>query len=159
DPYTVKVTMKQPAAYFLYSLAGPLALIFSRQAHERQGGLKNAKPTGTGPFIIEKHEFRNVLQVRKNPEYFVPGKPDLDGAEFRWIPDRAALIAAYRTGQIDVFTGTGSFDEFEQVMKTERGKTDVNVFQHNTGGQPYFGVYHTKPPFNDVRVRRAMSMA
>src|SRR5262249_26820520 len=53
----------------------------------------------------------------------------------------------------------GSFDEFEQVMKTERGKTDVNVFQHNTGGQPYFGVYHTKPPFNDVRVRKALSMA
>jgi peptide/nickel transport system substrate-binding protein len=159
DRNTLKITMKRPAAYFLYSLAGPLVVVFSRQAYEKQGGLQNAKPTGTGPFILDQHDFRSIIRAHKNPDYFVKGRPYLDGMEFHWIPDRAALIAAYRAGQLDSFTGNDTWEAFEDVMRTEQGKTDVNVFQQNSGGQPYFGVYHDKPPFNDLRVRQAISMA
>lgn len=159
DKDTFRITMKKPAAYFVYSLAGPATVIFSRQAYEKQGGLASAKPTGTGPFILDRHDFRSVTTAHKNPDYFVTGRPYLDGVEFRWIPDRAALVAAYRAGQIDNFTGNDSWEVFEDVMRTEQGKTDVNVFQQNASGQPYFGVYQNKPPFNDLRVRRGLSMA
>jgi len=158
DKYTLQVKMKRPAAYFLYSLAGPYADIFSRQAYEKQGGLANSKPTGTGPFILDRHDYRSLTTAHKNPDYFVQGRPYLDGVEFHWIPDRAALVAAYRVGQIDNFTGNDSWEVFENVMKTEQGKTDVNIYQQNSGGQPHFAVYEDKPPFNDLRIRRAVSM-
>jgi ABC-type transport system substrate-binding protein len=151
--------MKKPAAYFLYSMVGPLTVIFSRMAWEKQGGLKTANPTGTGPFIMTQHEYRNILTARKNPDYFVKGRPYLDGIESRWIPDRSAAIAAYRTGQIDTFVGRSGWDEVDQVLSTEKGKTDLNAFQHNAGGQPYFGVFHDKAPFSDIRLRQAVSMA
>jgi ABC-type transport system substrate-binding protein len=44
-------------------------------------------------------------------------------------------------------------------MSTEKGKTDVNVFQQNVGGQPHFAVNFARSPWNDVRVRRGLSMA
>jgi peptide/nickel transport system substrate-binding protein len=159
DKSTIRVNMQRPAAYFLYSLAGPLVVVFSRQAYESQGGLQKANPTGTGPFVLDQHDFRSIIRAHKNPDYFVQGRPYLDGIEFHWIPDRAALVAAYRAGQIDTFTGNDTWEAFEDVMRTESGKTDVNVFQQNSGGQPYFGVYHDKPPFNDLRVRQGVSMA
>jgi ABC-type transport system substrate-binding protein len=65
----------------------------------------------------------------------------------------AWLLACNRT------TGNDSWEIFENVMRTEQGKTDVNVFQQNSAGQPHFGVYQDKPPFNDIRVRRAAAMA
>ena len=159
DKYTLKITMKRPAAYFLYSLAGPLPLVFSRQAYEKQGGLANSKPTGTGPFILDRHDFRSLTTAHKNPDYFVKGRPYLDGVEFHWIPDRAALVAAYRAGNIDAFINSDTWEVLEDVLRTEQGKTDVNVFQQNSAGQASFGADHTKPPFNDVRVRRAVAMA
>jgi ABC-type transport system substrate-binding protein len=159
DKYNLKITMKRPAAYFLYSLAGPAILMFSRQAYEKQGGLQNSNPTGTGPFILDKHDFRSILQAHKNPDYFVKGRPYLDAVEFRWIPDSASAVAAFRSGQIDTFTSTDSWDVFEQIQKTEQGKTDVNVFQHNSNGQASFSTLVSRPPFNDVRIRRGLSMA
>jgi ABC-type transport system substrate-binding protein len=158
DDYTIQVSMTKPASYFLYSLVGPLVMIFSRAAYEELGDLKSA-PMGSGPFILDQHEYRNLTVARKNPDYFVEGRPYMDGVEARWIPDRSALVSAYRSGQIDVFTGYGTFEEYEAIMETERGKTDVNVFQQNSGGQPNFAVNHRKSPWNDVRVRRGLSMA
>ena len=159
DKYTVQIKTKKPTAYLMYSLVGPLTIVFSRLAYEKQGGLKNSLPIGTGPFILDKHEYRNLTTAHKNPDYFVSGRPYLDGVELHWIPDPAAKVAAYRSGQLDTMTAQNGWDQFEQVMSTERGKTNVRVFQQNSLGQPHFGVYHDKPPFNDLRVRQGVSMA
>jgi peptide/nickel transport system substrate-binding protein len=134
-------------------------MIFNKKAHLAGASFKD-QPMGTGPFIIDKHEFRNVTRARKNPDYFVPGRPYLDSLELYWMPDDATKLSAYRTGQIDTLLGSGAYDTYyEQIMSTERGKTDVNVFQHNSGGQPNFAMNHRLSPWKDVRVRRGLSMA
>ena len=159
DKYNIKISMKRPAAYFLYSLVGPLPLIFSRAAYEKQGGLHDAKPTGTGPFIFDRHDYRSVITAHRNPDYFVKGRPYLDGVELRWLPGNASVIAAYRAGQIDAFTVYDTYDNVDEILRTEKGKTDVNVFQNNAGIQPYFAPILNRPPFNDIRIRQGLSMA
>lgn len=160
DDHTVVVKMKQPASYFLYSLAGPLIMIFNKKAHMENPDVMKTTPLGTGPFILDKHEYRKSTTAKKNPNYFQPNRPYLDNLELYWMPDDATKIGALRSGQIDTLLGSGAYDTYyEQIMSTERGNMDVNVFQHNSGGQPNFAMNHRNAPWNDVRVRRGLSMA
>ena len=160
DQYTVTVKMKRPASYFLYSLAGPLIMIFNKKAHVENASVMKTTPLGTGPFMLDKHEYRKQTNAKRNPDYFVPERPYLDNLELYWMPDDATKIGALRSGQIDTLLGSGAYDTYyDSIMSTERGNMDVNVFQHNAGGQPNFAVNHRLSPWNDVRVRRGLSMA
>lgn len=160
DKHTIQIKMKKPASYFLYSLAGPLIMIFNKAAHMQNPDIMKTTPLGTGPFMLESHEYRKQTVAKKNPNYFVPDRPYLDRLELFWMPDEASRVSAFRSGEIDSILGSGSWETYmDAIMSTERGKTDVNVFQHNAGGQPNFAVNHRNAPWNDVRVRRGLSMA
>ncbi|MFN8556737.1 MAG: IS66 family transposase [Dehalococcoidia bacterium] len=166
DKTTFKITTKKPVAYLLNSLSAPLAFVIAKEARERADGLKPDPPIGTGPFIMKEHKFRNTLTMDRNPAYFREGRPYLDGIDLVWIGDPATAMAAYRTGQIHTtnFIRAGERTAFEDLLKTEGwsrdgGKTDVHVNQMNSGGAPYFAFRLDQAPFNDVRVRRALSMA
>lgn len=166
DQSTVKITTRKPAAYLLNSLSAPLAFVIAREARERPEGLKPAPPIGTGPFIVKEHRFRNALKLDKNPSYFKTGKPYLDGIDLTFMPDPATAIAAFRTGQIHTIMlfGAGGFTTFEDLVKSEGwsregGKIDAHVNQMNSGGNVQFGWRVDQAPYNDVRLRRALSMA
>ena len=62
---------------------------------------------GTGPFILERYEPNVKTVFRRNPDYFRPGQPSVDGVDWLVMEDDAAQLAAYRTGQIDCGRGTG----------------------------------------------------
>lgn len=164
DPKTFKITTRKPSAYLINSLAAPLAFVVAREAREK-GLLKQDPPIGTGPFVMNKHTYRNTLQVDRNPAYFRPGRPYLDGVDFTWILDPTAAIAAYRTGALDTinYVFAGGFDVVDQLLKSEGwtgegGKSDLHVNQMNSGGNTGYFWRHDVAPFNDVRVRRALSM-
>jgi peptide/nickel transport system substrate-binding protein len=166
DKFTFKITTKKPVAYLLYSLSAPLAFVIAKEARERSGGLKPDPPIGTGPFIMKEHKFRSTLTYDKNPEYFIQGRPYLDGVDMTWLADPSTAIAAYRTGQIDtiMYATVGPWTTFLDILKTEGwsaegGKTDARVMQQNAGGNQNFLWRVDQPPFQDARVRQALSMA
>ncbi|MGE0543547.1 MAG: ABC transporter substrate-binding protein, partial [Dehalococcoidia bacterium] len=159
DPTTIKITTNRPVAYLLHSLTSPLTVVFAREAYERPQGLKPAPPIGTGPFVVKDYKSQSSITMDKNPNYFIPGRPYLDGADGVLLADRASYIAAFRTGQLDYLALLGE-DEFRQLEQTEKGKMDVHVNQQNNGGvQWHFGMNLELPLWRDVRVRRGMSMA
>jgi len=159
DDATVKITTNRPVAYLLNSLTSPLTAVFAREAYERPEGLKPAPPIGTGPFIVKDYKQQASLTMDKNPKYFIKDRPYLDGADGVLLSDRASYIAAFRTVQLD-YLALLNEDEYKQLEQTERGKMDVHVNQQNNGGvQWHFGMNLELPPWNDVRVRRGMSMA
>lgn len=166
DKSTFKITTKKPVAYLLNSLSAPLAFVIAREARERPDGLKPDPPIGTGPFVMTEHKFRNTLKMDKNPAYFRPGRPYLDGIDAIWLGDPATAIAAYRTNQIYTisYLRAGEWTAFQDLLKSEGwsregGKSDAHVNQMNSGGNTQFAWRVDQPPFNDVRVRRALSMA
>lgn len=166
DKLTFKMTTRKPVAYLLNSLSAPLAFVIAREARERPDGLKNDPPIGTGPFVMKDHKFRNTLQYDKNPNYFRQGLPYLDGIDLTWNEDPASIIAAYRTNQFHtiLYSGVGGADSFNDILKTEGwsregGKTDAHINQMNSGGNTAYMFRVDQKPFNDVRVRRALSMA
>lgn len=164
DDYTLRIKLHQPAAYFLRSLAQPPLQIFGREAYESASGLKQ-RPVGTGAFILTDQGSHVGMKMKKNPTYFKKdpfnGKqlPYLDGIETTYIPDPATALAAFRTNQIMHY---GFFNapvtDLYSLLQTNPN-TVVLVNPPAPTGQTYLSLRLDKAPWNDVRVRQAMSLA
>src|SRR5207245_10395416 len=57
---------------------------------------------GSGPFMFIEWKRNDHLTLKKNPSYWKPGLPYLDGVTYRAIPDVNAILAALKTGDVDI---------------------------------------------------------
>jgi peptide/nickel transport system substrate-binding protein len=155
DKYTVRVHLKTPNVFFPQNMAEPITLMFAREVLEQDGDLKK-RMIGTGPFILKEHTRKVRVVLARNPDYFEKGRPYLDEYIILSAPDYATRVAAFRTGQSD-FIWLASPSEVETVRRTNPN-AQVHAY-HNTLTPFGIALAQDKPPFNDVRVRRAVSMA
>ena len=155
DKHTLRIHLKTPNTLFAQNLAEPIAVIFPREVLEEDGDLKK-RMIGTGPFIMKEHTRKVRVVLQKNPDYFDGGRPYVDQYTILSTPDAATRLAAFRTGQSDILW-VASPSEVETVRKTNPN-IQVHSF-HNTLAPFGLALAQDKPPFNDLRVRRAMSMA
>jgi peptide/nickel transport system substrate-binding protein len=155
DKYTVRVHLKTPNTLFPQNLAEPVAVMFSREVLEQDGDLKK-RLIGTGPFTMKEHTRKVRVVLQRNPDYFDKGRPYIDEYVILSTPDAATRLAAFRTGQAD-FIWVASPSEVETIRKTNPNA--VVQSYHNTLAPFGVALAQDKPPFNDVRVRRAISMA
>ena len=155
DKYTLRIHLKTPNTMFPQNVAEPVTVIFAREVLEEDGDLKK-RMIGTGPFIMKENERKVRVVLARNPDYFEKGFPYLDEYRILSTPDAATRRAAFRTGQSD-WLGLQSLSDVDAVLKTN----PTAVVQENTTVLAPFGLTlsQDRPPFNDVRVRRAMSMA
>ena len=155
DTHTLRVHLKTPNALFPQNVAEPVAVIFPREVLEEDGDLKK-RLIGTGPYILKEHTRKVRIVLQRNPDYFDTGRPYVDEYVILSTPDSATRTAAFRTGQSD-FLPVQSPSEVEAVRKTNPAAV-VQALNPPLSG---FGVAlaQDRPPFNDVRVRRAISMA
>jgi len=152
DAQTIRVVSKQPFAPLLNTIiAGHYgARIFPLELLD--GDKIKTQTAGTGPFILDSYRAGDSLNFKRNPDYFRQGFPYLDEVTFRIIPDESSATAAFQTEQLDVTTM--SCTDFEQVQRA-KPKT-VSFEDLGTGG--FISLNTTKPPFNDKRVRQALSI-
>jgi peptide/nickel transport system substrate-binding protein len=153
--YTVRLHLNTPNVLLPQNLAEPIAVIFSREVLEEDGDLKK-RLIGTGPYIFKEHTRKVRVVLARNPDYWDKGRPYVDEYTILSTPDASTRLAAFRTGQSD-FIWVASPSEVETVKKTNPAAV-VQSF-HNTLAPFGLALAQDKPPFNDVRVRRAISMA
>jgi peptide/nickel transport system substrate-binding protein len=126
----------------------------SPTAADAAGPDASSQPVGTGPFVFDSWARDDRLVVTRNPDYWRDGLPYLDRIEFRPIPDEETRTASLRAGDVDAIMSLrqsavvslrqlDGIDNYEQLGNS----TGANIF--NT----------TKPPLDDVRVRRALALA
>jgi peptide/nickel transport system substrate-binding protein len=162
DRHTVKFTLKYPFAWFLDFVSTPMALcIVAREAVEQFGDLKKPEAViGTGPWMLERHEPKVRTTFVRNPDYFQKGLPYIERVEAMDFDDPAAREAAFLTGQLDAgpeFPGMMIRRQAWKVVKEKRPNLRYVEFPANV--MTHVGMRTDRPPFNDLRVRQAMSLA
>jgi peptide/nickel transport system substrate-binding protein len=161
DRYTVKFVLKEPFVWLPNRLAGPEGMwIIASEVVEKFGDLKKPESAiGTGPFLLERYEPNVKTVFKRNPEYFLEGQPYVDGVEWLSLEDESTGLAMYRTGQIDC--GPNHWWTVRQADLESLKKTHPHLMYRDFLSIVASGITMRtdQPPFNDVRVRRAISQA
>jgi peptide/nickel transport system substrate-binding protein len=111
---------------------------------------------GTGPFKLAEYTRDAVLKVRKNPDYFVKGRPYLDGIDYIIIKNKATRTAALQSGQVDVGQPTETEQTVYESLKAVPGM-EFNRTPNTTNVNMLLN--HERPPFDNVKLRRAFNLA
>ncbi len=152
--YEVSVVLSRPQPALLAFLASSWAAIYP--AHVDPQVLRT-RAVGTGPFRLKEYTPDERLVLEKNPDYFVKGRPYLDGITYAMIRVRAARMAALMAGQVDVtFPNDGSAGVREDVLAAV---PSMVVYEVATGVSENVLVNRTKPPFDNPKIALAVSLA
>ena len=150
DPLTVRVTLDQPNGNFLFNMAWGDAVIVAPESIENIA----SNPIGTGPFTFTDWVQGDRLELARNPGYWGPA-PALESATFRFIADPTAAFAAVMAEDVDVFVGFPAPENLPQFEADPR----FQVLVGNTEGETILSTNNKMPPFDDVRVRKAVALA
>ncbi len=151
DPYTVVFRLRQPNSEFMLNLARSDSVIAPKGRVEAQ----RTEPVGTGPFRFVAWERGVGIRLERFGQYYVRGRPYLERVFFRILPDQSAQLAGLRAGDLDVL-GTGVIPENALAVQRDPNFTLI----HGTStAEITVGMNNSRPPFDDIRVRRAMQHA
>jgi peptide/nickel transport system substrate-binding protein len=157
DPKTVVFHLKFATGAFIPALADPFAFIYQKAQLDKDPQWYEHNIMGSGPFKFDSYEAGQSIKGVRNPDYYHKGLPYLDAIVGIFAPKQATRVDAIRSDRAAMeFRGLppSAVDE----LKKELGdKIDVQESVWNCGSDLFFN--HKKKPFDDVRVRRALSLA
>ncbi len=155
DDMTVKITTDGPMAPLLENLAHRETVIFPKHVYDAGKLFKGVSGTvGTGPMKLKSFD-RNEKTVYTAFKDYWGGKPHLDGMVAYYVPERQARMAAFVTRRYDILTVSDKA-QYKAAVAQVPG-TVGEGFPTSHGYAIYLRV--DKPPFNDIRVRRAIHLA
>lgn len=150
DDTTVKVTLKAPQGNFLFNMAWGDAVIIAPESAENI----KTNPIGTGAFTFADWKQGDSITIARNPNYW-GAAPALEEATFKFISDPTAAFGAMMAGDVDAFYGYPAPENLAQFEADPR----FNVLSGSTEGETILAINNKVEPFDDVRVRKAVSMA
>jgi peptide/nickel transport system substrate-binding protein len=165
DPYTVRIVLKEVNAWFLEMLASPMSVaIVPREAVEKYGDLKKAESAvGTGPWMLDSYRANVGLTFVRHPQYFQPGLPYIDRIEMVVDEDNASRMAAFLAGKYDLgwdLIGAVPRTDWVQIKDTlKQRRPGLRVTEFVSNVETHISMRTDIKPFNDVRVRQAVSLA
>ena len=160
DDLTVVLNLSTPFAPLLNNMASHFMWILPAEAFE-DGYERASTVIGTGPYIISEREVDVSTIYVRNPDYWQTDAdgvqlPYMDSIELIIIKDTQQAIAAYKAGEIDIMTNAMSPELREQLMNDV---PDGQFEEWIDAGMGQVGVNVTREPFDDLRVRQAISLA
>jgi peptide/nickel transport system substrate-binding protein len=145
--------LKQPQPALLGLLASGYSPVYP--CHVPPAEMRT-HPIGTGPFKFVEYKPNEYIRLTRNPDYWKPGLPYLDGIEWTIIPNRSTALLAFVTGQLDM---TFPFEVTPPLLKDIRAQApDAVCEMHPRGVASTLIVNRTAPPFDNPDLRRAMAL-
>ena len=160
DDYTLRLKLAYPHSALLIGLDIPFLQPLSPAAVEEWGDQYGRHPVGVGPYKLKEWVTADKIVLERNPDYawgpdFVKeGPPLVETIEFPIIPESATLIAALEAGEIDI----AKLESRHAERIEETGEFQVSDWLYQ-GMAPALFPNTSRPPFDDVRVRQALSYA
>ena len=152
-PYTVEITTKYPWA----PLLADLAFFGNAIVPNNYGGETHAQfyqhPIGTGPFMFDQWVKGQFLRLKRNPNYWEPGKPYLDSITYQGIADDNTQVLQLQGGEAQIIENV-PFGSIDSLKSAGYG---VGLF--NSTRIDYVTMNELFAPFKDIHVRKAISDA
>jgi len=162
DKYTLVVNMKEPYAPFLDAVSHPGTLVIPKEFIDKfPDGLILEGMIGTGPYTPAEFINQQLMSFKRNPDYWNKDSkgnqlPYLDEVRFVAFSEEQSRLASFRAGQVDTSGAVSQGSSVEGIKKDianvrvlYTAKASLNTFRFNTKAKP----------FEDARVRQAMSLA
>jgi peptide/nickel transport system substrate-binding protein len=154
DPSTVVFRLKRPQPSLLIILAAGFSPIYP--AHVPPAEMRN-RCVGTGPFKLKEWRRGELVEYVRNPDYFEKGRPYLDGIRYYIITERGTGFAALQSGRIDMPFPSETTKPIADQLRAAVPQLVITPRATNTSPNLLLNI--ARPPFNDLRVRLAISRA
>ncbi|MBI5074082.1 MAG: ABC transporter substrate-binding protein [Nitrospirae bacterium] len=152
-PHTIQIILEKPFSPFLNLLTMTAAYVVPQEEVRKWGDDFTAHPVGTGPFRLTQWKHNSHLLLDRNEDYF-GGRAMSKGLRYRIIPEDLTAITEFELGNLDVISVPAS--EYRRIINT----ADKNLVSSVEGINTYYlGFNCSRPPFDDIRARRAVSLA
>ncbi len=157
DDHTVVFKLKYPSGAFIPALANPYNFIYSKAILDKDMHWYEKNVMGSGPFLWDGREAGAFIKGKRNPNYYHKGMPYLDGFQ--------AIFAKKQSLRVQAIQGDRAAIEFRGFPPKSRddlvkalGKK-ITVQESNWNCSLIITPNHQKKPFDDARVRRALTLA
>src|SRR5438128_938025 len=157
DPSTVVFRLKFATSAFLPALADPFAFIYKKEILDRDPQWYKKNILGSGAFKFVAYETGQSITGVRNPDYYHQGLPYLDGFTGIFADKQATRLDAIRSDRAATeFRGLppAARDELTGALGD---RITVQESDWNCGSMVI--INHKRKPFDDVRVRRALTLA
>jgi peptide/nickel transport system substrate-binding protein len=149
----VRIRIDRPYAPFLANLAMFPASIVSPTAMRRLGRRFASSPVGTGPYRFVRWDRGERITLVANPRYW-DGPPRVRHLIHEVIPDAAQRLVSLQSGTVDLAYGLAPADR--QLVRLH---PDLSAYRFSGNNVAFLAMNTQRPPFDDVRVRRAVNHA
>jgi peptide/nickel transport system substrate-binding protein len=158
DAETLVLKLKFPSGAFLPALGMPFNWIYSKKDLDTNGyAWHKTNVNGSGPFKFVKHEAGAFVEGTRNDNYHHKGQPYLDGYKAIIAPKMALRLQAIRADRAAIEFRGFPPKARDDLVKALGDKITVQESDWNCGNLVVFN--HKIKPFDDVRVRRALTLA
>jgi peptide/nickel transport system substrate-binding protein len=154
ERYTVVFHLKRPQPSLLLMLASGYSPVLP--AHVPLAELRQ-KCVGTGPFRQREWLRGQLVELERNPDYFVPDRPYLDGIRYTIIRERGTRLAALQAGRLDAFVPLEMTRAMADTAK--RVAPALVVTEIGQNGSDNILINHKRAPFDNPQVRQAVNFA
>jgi peptide/nickel transport system substrate-binding protein len=157
DPKTVLFRLKYATAAFIPALADPYAFIYKKEILDRDPHWFEKNVMGSGPFRFKEYQLGQSISGVRNPDYYRPELPYLDGFIGIYADKQAVRVSALKSDRAAIeFRGFPPATRDELVAALGN---DITVQESDWNCGNPITPNHKKKPFDDVRVRRALTLA
>ena len=156
DASTVSVHFSAPQAAFLEYAAMIWNPILAHEIFDQDGDFKK-RTIGSGPWQLDTQATNGSLQVlKKNPTYFVQGRPYIDQINTLVLPDNATEQAAFLSKRSDLLNYSGL--DLATVERLQKALPSAVTYSYLDPKDHHLYLNGSRPPLNDVRLRKAFSL-
>lgn len=153
DDYTVKITLKEPHAPFLASIAMVWSGIMSPAAVEKYGFDVNYHPVGTGPFKLVEWVRNDHITLEANKEYW-DGAPKVDKLIYRVVPESSVRLLKLEQGEVHILADVDP-EDYARI----KSNPDLKLLEQPGLTINGIALICDAKPWDDVRVRQAANYA
>lgn len=162
DAHTVVINLSKPHPALLLALSPALAPVLPKHIYgdgqDAKSHPANSAPVGSGPFMLDEFTPGEAVVMKKNPNFFMEGRPKLDEIIIRIIKDPSALLIAMENGEADMYPFMAGSQEIKRLEKVD--SLSVTTDGYAAVGPINWLAFNTaSPKLSDVRVRQAIAYA